>query len=100
MPLSLVCSVDELTQAFSLDRITKSAAVFDKVKLNWMNGQHLRCVCVCGGGVLWTRVYHGKCGVHGCVDTRGAVSTAILHGCSICSFCNPSTAQLVYASLI
>jgi glutamyl/glutaminyl-tRNA synthetase len=36
------CSVDELTQAFSLDRITKSAAVFDKVKLNWMNGQHLR----------------------------------------------------------
>lgn len=37
-----IYSVDELTQAFSLDRITKSAAVFDKVKLNWMNGQHLR----------------------------------------------------------
>jgi len=38
----LLSSVDELTQAFSLDRITKSAAVFDKVKLAWMNGQHLR----------------------------------------------------------
>jgi glutamyl/glutaminyl-tRNA synthetase len=37
-----IYSVDELTQAFALDRITKSAAVFDKVKLSWMNGQHLR----------------------------------------------------------
>jgi glutamyl-tRNA synthetase len=37
-----IYTVDELTQAFALDRITKSAAVFDKVKLSWMNGQHLR----------------------------------------------------------
>lgn len=39
-----IYTVEELTEAFALDRITKSAAVFDKVKLSWMNGQHLRCV--------------------------------------------------------
>jgi len=33
---------DELQEAFTLDRITKSAAVFDKEKLTWMNGQILR----------------------------------------------------------
>lgn len=32
----------ELQGAFSLDRITKSPAVFDKTKLSWVNGQHLR----------------------------------------------------------
>ncbi|GFR47342.1 hypothetical protein Agub_g9037 [Astrephomene gubernaculifera] len=37
-----IFSVEELSDKFSLDRITKSAAVFDKVKLGWMNGQHLR----------------------------------------------------------
>lgn len=33
---------EELCEKFSLDRITKSGAVFDKTKLSWMNGQHLR----------------------------------------------------------
>lgn len=33
---------DELEKLFSVERINKSPAVFDKVKLNWMNGQHLR----------------------------------------------------------
>jgi len=33
-----------LCEAFSLERITKSAAVFDKTKLSWMNGQHLRAL--------------------------------------------------------
>jgi glutamyl-tRNA synthetase len=37
-----IYTADELAAAFSLDRITKSAAVFDKDKLAWMNGQHLR----------------------------------------------------------
>ena len=32
----------ELCDKFTLDRITKSGAVFDKTKLSWMNGQHLR----------------------------------------------------------
>jgi len=35
---------DELFSKFSLDRITKSAAVFDVAKLRWMNGQHLRAL--------------------------------------------------------
>lgn len=35
-------SLSDLTDAFSLDRITKSGAVFDKTKLSWMNGQYLR----------------------------------------------------------
>lgn len=39
-----IFTADELTQKFSLDRITKSAAVFDKVKLGWMNGQHLKAL--------------------------------------------------------
>lgn len=47
---------EELQEAFSIERITKSPAVFDKVKLAWMNGQHLRalpkeqvrcCACSC-----------------------------------------------------
>lgn len=39
-----IYSPAQLTAAFSLDRITKSAAVFDKVKLGWVNGQHLRAL--------------------------------------------------------
>ena len=39
-----IYSVGELQEAFSLERITKSAAVFDKTKLSWMNGQHLRAL--------------------------------------------------------
>lgn len=37
-------SAQELQEKFSLDRITKSAAVFDKTKLSWMNGQYLRAL--------------------------------------------------------
>ena len=33
-----IYSLAELTEAFSLGRITKSGAVFDKTKLSWMNG--------------------------------------------------------------
>ncbi len=39
-----IFSIDELSQRFSLERITKSPAVFDKVKLGWMNGQHLKAL--------------------------------------------------------
>ena len=39
-----IYSVEELQQAFEIERITKSPAVFDKVKLAWMNGQHLRAL--------------------------------------------------------
>ena len=39
-----IFSLDELVDAFSLERITKSPAVFDKAKLGWVNGQHLRAL--------------------------------------------------------
>ena len=39
-----IYSPQDLVQAFSLERITKSAAVFDKQKLSWVNGQHLRAL--------------------------------------------------------
>ncbi|KAG8466466.1 hypothetical protein KFE25_002222 [Diacronema lutheri] len=37
-----IFSVDELVRLFSLERITKSPAVFDMAKLRWVNAQHLR----------------------------------------------------------
>jgi glutamyl-tRNA synthetase len=39
-----IYSLDELVDAFSLERVTKSPAVFDKAKLAWVNGQHLRAL--------------------------------------------------------
>lgn len=44
MSLQELFSTEELQQKFSLERITKSAAVFDKTKLSWMNGQYLRAL--------------------------------------------------------
>ena len=41
-----IYTAEELQEAFAVDRITKSPAVFDKVKLAWMNGQHLRVLPV------------------------------------------------------
>ncbi len=35
-------TLSELAQAFSLDRVAKSAAVFNLEKLNWMNAHYLR----------------------------------------------------------
>jgi glutamyl-tRNA synthetase len=37
----LYFAMDELVQAFSLERILKTSAVFDMTKLEWMNGQYL-----------------------------------------------------------
>ena len=35
-------TLDELIQEFSVDRISKSGAIFDMDKLKWMNGQYLK----------------------------------------------------------
>jgi glutamyl-tRNA synthetase len=35
-------STDELVERFTLDRVSKSPAVFDEKKLRWMNGRYLR----------------------------------------------------------
>jgi len=39
-----IYTVDELIEKFSLERVTKSPAVFDIKKLRWINGQHLRAL--------------------------------------------------------
>ncbi|KAG8057932.1 hypothetical protein GUJ93_ZPchr0002g25244 [Zizania palustris] len=35
-------TIDDLVEKFTINRVNKSGAVFDAVKLKWMNGQHLR----------------------------------------------------------
>jgi glutamyl-tRNA synthetase len=35
-------SVDELKEKFTLERVSRNPAVFDEVKLRWMNGHYLR----------------------------------------------------------
>jgi hypothetical protein len=39
-----IYSPEELIDAFDLNRIIKSSAVFDMDKLRWINGQHLRSI--------------------------------------------------------
>lgn len=40
----LYASLDELTEAFSLDRVGRAPAVFDLHKLRWINQQHIKQV--------------------------------------------------------
>ncbi|MEZ0391467.1 MAG: glutamate--tRNA ligase [Pseudobdellovibrionaceae bacterium] len=37
-----ILSVDEMISAFDLNRVNPAGAIFDAVKLKWMNAQHLR----------------------------------------------------------
>jgi nondiscriminating glutamyl-tRNA synthetase len=37
-----VLTIDELIEDFALKRVNKSAAIFDRKKLRWMNGMHVR----------------------------------------------------------
>lgn len=37
-----IFSMDELKQSFDIHRISNSGAVFDREKLNWMNGQYIK----------------------------------------------------------
>lgn len=37
-----VMELDEIVEAFDLDRVTHSPAFFDYQKLDWMNGEHIR----------------------------------------------------------
>lgn len=39
-----IYTIDELVEAFDLSRVNKSGAVFDRTKLDWMNGQYIRSV--------------------------------------------------------
>ncbi|GAI68832.1 unnamed protein product, partial [marine sediment metagenome] len=37
-----ILSREELIQSFSLERISRTAAIFNRDKLNWMNGVYIR----------------------------------------------------------
>lgn len=37
-----IFSLEELTEAFEIERVNKSGAVFDRSKLNWMNSQYIK----------------------------------------------------------
>ena len=39
-----IFSLEEMTEKFSLDRVNAAGAVFDRVKLKWVNAQHLRAL--------------------------------------------------------
>lgn len=39
-----IYNLEELCNAFSLERVSKSGAIFDLTKLDWMNGQYLRAL--------------------------------------------------------
>jgi len=48
-----ILSMGEMAQQFSVDRLHSAPAVFDDVKLKWVNATHLRALPI---GELWTRV--------------------------------------------
>jgi len=37
-----IYTFEELIQAFSLKRVSRSAAIFDRTKMNWLSGEHIR----------------------------------------------------------
>jgi len=39
-----ILSLNEMCESFSLDRVHPSGAIFDRVKLKWINAQHLRAL--------------------------------------------------------
>ena len=41
-----ILSTDELIERFSIERIGRSAAIFDQRKLRWMNGRYMRALTV------------------------------------------------------
>ena len=57
-------NTEQLVEGFSLERVSRSPAVFDEQKLRWMNGRYLRelapaCTCAsgwrrCWGARAWT----------------------------------------------
>jgi glutamyl-tRNA synthetase len=68
-------SIEELQQRFSLERVSKSPAVFDEQKLRWMNGRYLRELDV---DDLTTRLESltGRDGLRGAVEiSQDKIST-------------------------
>jgi glutamyl-tRNA synthetase len=62
-------STDELVEKFSLERVSRSPAVFDEQKLRWMNGHYLRGLSVPELAER-VRAYLGERGLPGSDDPR------------------------------
>jgi glutamyl-tRNA synthetase len=58
-----VLTMDEMIKEFAVDRLHTAGAVFDRVKLRWMNAQHLRAK---SSAELWklTEPFLKKAGLH------------------------------------
>jgi glutamyl-tRNA synthetase len=75
-----IYSMDELRKAFNLNRLVPSSAMFDKLKLQWINKQHLRKmprdwlmremekVSISGGGTMGSTAAAGGGGGEGAVE--------------------------------
>lgn len=48
-----ILSLEDMAKTFSVERLNPSGAVFDRVKLKWMNAQHLRAL---SSEELWKRM--------------------------------------------
>ena len=48
-----IMSMQDMTSAFTTERLNPAGAVFDRVKLKWMNAQHLRSL---SNAELWNRI--------------------------------------------
>lgn len=48
-----IMTLQDMTSTFTTDRLNPAGAVFDRVKLKWMNAQHLRALT---NQELWTRI--------------------------------------------
>lgn len=48
-----ILSLPEMISAFTLDRVHVAGAVFDRVKLKWMNAQHLRAL---PNNIIWKKI--------------------------------------------
>lgn len=64
-----IFSLHEMEKLFSLDRLNSSGAVFDRVKLKWMNAQYLRAL---DNKTLWSLIqpYLQNAGIHFEVDSQ------------------------------
>ena len=81
-------TLEELTQAFSLERVTPSPAIFDFEKLNWLNRHYLKLAGPCTAGRAGVALFRGSFaqpGLRSKTNKRMVRETAG----SVCAVCRP-----------
>jgi glutamyl-tRNA synthetase len=78
-------TTDELKQRFSLERVSKSPAIFDEQKLRWMNGRYLRELSV---DELASRLetLTGRSGLHGAAEIAQEKMSVLSEFWPLCGF--------------